>query len=201
MMKSVHLLAASLMLSLTACSSVPVHYHTLLSPESDANGTHTDRAEAPFLLNVLPVGIPAQLDQSYMVVRQGRNGVAILDNERWASAFGDEVRSALSAQLTSRLATRDIAGLPAPSSKPVITLKVQIRRFDAYPNRAVQLEATWSLGQLGAANNPHRIGQARLSEAAPGDYTALVNAEQDVLRQLAEKIASDAKDWSTSSYH
>jgi len=201
MMKSVHLAAASLALALTACSSVPVHYHTLLAPESHANSTHPDRAEAPFLLNVLPVGIPAQLDQSYLVVRQGQNGVAILDNERWASAFGDEVRSALSAQLTSQLGTRDIAGLPAPDGKPVITLKVQIRRFDAYPNRAVQLEATWSLGRLAGAETAHRIGQMRLSEAAPGNYTALVNVEQDVLRQLADRIATDASNWSASSYH
>lgn len=197
MKKSVHVLAASLVLALTACSSVPVHYHTLLSPQSDGSAVH---ANAPFLLNVLPVGIPAQLDQSYLVVRQGQNGVAVLDNERWASAFGDEVRSALSAQLTSQLATRDIAGLPTPDGKPVITLKVQIRRFDAWPNRAVQLEATWSLGRLDGANTTHKIGQASLSEAAPGDYTALVNAQQDVLRQLADKIAIDANHWSASSY-
>ncbi|OTP66596.1 PqiC family protein [Caballeronia sordidicola] len=197
MMKSSHLLAASLLLALTACSSVPVHYHTLLSPQSDGGGMH---ANAPFLLNVLPVGIPAQLDQSYLVVRQGQSGVEILDNERWTSAFGDEVRSALSAQLTSQLATRDIAGLAASVSEPVITLKVQIRRFDAWPNRAVQLEATWSLGRLDGTGTATRIGQASLSEAAPGDYTALVNAQQDVLRQLAGKIASDAKDWSTFFY-
>ena len=206
-MKVLTLLSASVLLALAGCSSAPVHYHTLLAPQASVSDA---TIKAPFLLNVLPVGIPAQLDQTYLVVRQGQNGVTILDNERWASAFGDEVRSALSAQLTQQLASRDIAGLPAPGpkGKPVMMVKVQIRRFDAWPNRDVQLDASWSLGVFGDPENgdgnhgmnAHRLGHASLTEAAPGGYAALVNAQQDVLRQLAGKISSEAKEWSANAY-
>jgi uncharacterized lipoprotein YmbA len=180
----------ALLLALTACSSTPVRYHTVLPPlERDAAA----RPEAPFLVDVLPVGIPAGLDQPQLVVRQGDGGMVVLDAERWASPLGDEVRGALSSHLATLLDTQDVAGLSTKSDKPVVMVKVQVRRFDAWPGQRVQLVADWELALSSDPGRVRVIGSGRFDEAATGGYPALIGAYQQAVRELAMRIAMDAR--------
>jgi uncharacterized lipoprotein YmbA len=116
-----------------------------------------------------------------------------LDNEHWASAFKDEVRSALSAQLTGLLGTRDITGLMTRVNEPVVKVTVRIRRFDAWPDSAVQLDATWSVSLVNDEKMPPRVGHAYVEEPAASGYNALVSVEQTVLQDLAQRISLDVK--------
>ncbi len=182
-------------LTLNACASAPMHYYTLVSPAvQPAAATQP----APFVIDVLPVGIPAALDQQEMVVRQGDSGVAVLDNERWAAPLGDEFRAALSAQLVHRLGTQDIAGLTHPSSQSVLAIKVQIRRLDAWPGHAMLLVADWSLGFARDPNGARLTCHSQLQEAATGGYAELVGAQQRAIARLAGHIADDARGWAQS---
>lgn len=119
-------------LVLAACGgSAPVRYYTLV-PAADAYApTATQSAitpsAAPFQFELLPVGVPAQVDQPQLVVRQGGQGVAVLDGERWIAPLGDEVRGALSADLARQLHTQDVSGLPA-GARPVLRIKVDLLR-------------------------------------------------------------------------
>ena len=185
-MKSASLFMSALVVSLSACTSAPVHYRTLLAPAVESADVTTHAA--PFVLDVLPVGVPPQLDTSNLVVRQDGSSVRVLDNEHWAAPFGDEVRSALSAQLGTRLVAHDIAGLSVPPGAPVVTVKVQIRRLDAWPGHAVHLEAGWSLG---LPSGTRRNGYAVIDKTAQGDYAALVDAEQQAIHDLAQSIARE----------
>lgn len=176
--------------TLAGCSSAPVHYYTLRPPLEREN---TAVPAAPFFISVLPVGISAELDQPQLVVRQGQTGVAVLDGERWASPLADEVRGALSAHLTSMLNTQDVAGLPQEPHDPVLLVKVQIRRIDAWPGQRVQLSADW---ELAFANDPRRIrmsGSGCFDEAAMAGYPRLANAYQQVVQDLAARIRVDAR--------
>ncbi len=180
---------------LTACSSAPVHYHTLLAPIEQVAAA---KQPAPFLIEVLPVGIPAQLDQPQLVVRQGDSGVVVLDGERWAGPLGDEVREALSAKLTRHLATQDIAGLARPGDKQVMRIKLQVRRFDIWPGQRSQLDADWSLGLADEAGNARLTCRGQFDAASPGGYPAQVQAQQRLIAELAARIAADARAWSLS---
>ncbi|HWU34701.1 MAG TPA: PqiC family protein [Methylovorus sp.] len=183
-------------LVLGACaSSPPVHYHTLLAPVAPAS---VAPANAPFLIEVLPVGIPPQLDQSQLVVRQGPSQVAVVDGERWAGPLADEFRNALSAQLTRRLQTQDVAGLTVPKDKPVLRIKVQVRRLDAWPGQMAQLDADWSLGLAHQPGNPRFLCHGQFQEQAAGGYAELVQAQQRSIAALAERIAAQASTWATS---
>lgn len=186
-----------LALGLTACStaSAPVHYYTLLAPPAAS-----PRAEpaVSFLIEVLPVGIPEQLDQSQLVVRQSDSAIAVLDGERWAGTLSDELRNALSAELISRLGTQDIAGLVKPANKSVLRIALQIRRLDAWPGQKVQLDADWSLDFARPAENSRQLCHARFEEAAPGGYPELVQAEQRIIAALATRIAAEARNWTVS---
>jgi uncharacterized lipoprotein YmbA len=177
---------------LTACSSAPVHYHTLLVP----GGERTVAGQAaPFAVEVLPVGVPVQVDQPQLVVRQGASGVAVLDGERWAAPLGDEVRAALSAALARRLGTQDVAGLARPGDRQVVRIKVQVRRFDIWPGQRAQLDADWSLGIADEAGHARLTCRGQFDAAAPGGYPELVQAQQKLVAALADRIGADAQAW------
>ena len=76
---------------------------------------------------------------------------------------------------------------------PVLLVKVQIRRIDAWPGKRVQLSADW---ELAFANDPRRIrmsGSGCFDEAAMAGYPRLANAYQQVMQDLAARIRVDAR--------
>ncbi|UYO93110.1 membrane integrity-associated transporter subunit PqiC [Pollutimonas sp. M17] len=181
-------------LILGACASAPIHYHTLVAPPSEAA---FPGQRVPFLIEVLPVGVPEQLDRPQLVVRHGDNGVSVLETERWASMLDDEIRQALSAALTQQLGTKDIAGLTGSVRAPVVRVKLQVRRFDAWLGTKVHLSADWSLSVVGKAKEGGLTCGAQFSLSAPGGYVELVQAQQQAISLLAERIAADARKIST----
>lgn len=186
----IHVGLVAMIGSLAACSSAPIHYYTLRPPLGQEA---TTAPAARFFVNVLPVGISGELDQPQMIVRQGQSGVAVLDSERWASPLGDEVRGALSTHLASMLNTQDIAGLSQQSRGPVLLVKVQIRRIDAWPGQRVQLVADW---ELAFANDPRQLrmsGSGCFDEAAVAGYPQLTSAYQRAVQELAARISVDAR--------
>jgi hypothetical protein len=185
-------------LTLSACAPAPVHYYTLVSP---ATQTASATQPAPFVIDVLPVGIPAQLDQQQMVVRQGDSDVAVLDNERWSAPLGDELRTALSADLVRRLGTQDIAGLPRPPGQSVLGIRLQIRRFDAWPGHVAQLEADWSLSFTKDPDGARLTCHSQVVEPAPGGYAEMAHAQQRAIAELAGQIADEARGWAQSRQH
>ncbi|WP_113625628.1 PqiC family protein [Pectobacterium peruviense] len=177
---------------LSACSSPPVHYHTLLAPASSAATTaHT----APFFIDVLPVGVPAQIDTSQLVIRQGNSGAVVLDNERWLSPLGEEIRTALSAGLTQRLNTQDVSGLVRAAETPVVRIHLQVRRFDSWPGQFVTFDADWSLSATGGEGRTRLLCRSQFTELAASGDTTMLQAQQQVITRLAEQIAVTATRW------
>lgn len=179
----------TLMVSLSACSSPSVHYHTLVAPIAEVP---TPVQPAPFLIAVLPVGIPSQIDVPQLVVRQGDSGAKVLDNERWLSPLGDEIRTALSVGLMQRLGTQDVAGLAKTEETPTIKIQLQVRRFETWPGRVVEFDAGWSLSSQGK----RLVCSSRFSQATEPGYTAMLQAQQQIIAGLATQIAATARQWS-----
>ncbi|MGN6481706.1 PqiC family protein [Luteibacter sp.] len=176
--------SALLVVTLAACSSAPVHFHTLIPPAAVASAT-----VAPFAIDVQAVGVPPQVDQPSMVLRSGSSSVSVLDGERWASPLGDEIRSALAADLSSRLGTHDIHGLPRAKDAKVVRVQVDVRRFDSELGGSATLEAAWSVRTDDQSANC----ASRVVEPAGGSYDSLVDAHQQALAQLADQIAAASR--------
>lgn len=187
----VRYLLPGICLLLAACTSPDSHYHTLMSSTpSAAHRSHFD-------ISVLPVIVPAQLDMQQVVIRKNSSGAAILENERWLSPLADEFTTALSAQLAERLATQDIAGLANQPNRPVVTVKVKVRRFDSWPGNKIHLQADWVLTLK--PENRQTLCHSDLSQAVRGDVSALFPAWQNLLNRLSEQIAATAITLSTQT--
>jgi uncharacterized lipoprotein YmbA len=174
------LLALSALLLAACATPQPLTLHTLMPPDLAP-------ARAPTLaIELLPVGVPAALDQQPIVLRQGAGELRLLERERWAAPLGEELRSALAALLSRALDARDVSGLPRPAD--ALRIKVEVRRFESAPGSHALLEADWSVAR-GA--EPQRLlcrSEQRVG-AGPG-IAALVQAHQQALQALAGDIAA-----------
>lgn len=172
---------------LAACASAPVHYYTLMPAADRAQAAP---ASADFQFELLPVGIPAQDDVPQLVVRQGGQSVFLLNGERWAAPLTDEVRAALAIEIARRAHAQDISGAAPARGKPVLRIKVDLRRFDSVPGSYALIEATWTIRQL--SSQATLTCSSRISQSAGQGYAGLVAAHQRALASLAGQIASAA---------
>jgi len=169
-------------------STVPTHYHTLLGAAAE---TTTSSAPASFLIDVQPVGIPAQVDRPQLVVRDG-GGMTPLEQERWIAPLADEARTALSTDLSRELAATDVAGQPRPEGAKVVTIKVDLRRFDSTPGAYAAIDAVWSL----STNDPNAkalVCDSAARETVSTGYDELVQGHRRALTAIASRIASAAR--------
>ena len=180
-------------LLVSACSSPTVRYHTLASADI---GVQPVKPPAAFLISVLPVGVPPQLDQTPLVVRQGASGALVLDNDRWLSPFSEEIRTALATALVNRLNTQDVSGLAERTgAQPVLRVHLQVRRFDAWPGQKVMFAGDWSLSALDAGHRVQLLCTSHFTQRAPGGYEEMLQAQQKIIVRLAEQIAINADRW------
>lgn len=174
-----------LTLLLAACSSAPVHFYTLLPP---APATDAQQM-ASYRIAVLPVDIPAQVDRPQMVVRQGSGSVALLEGERWIAPLGDEIRNALSGELSRRLGAEDVYGLAHAGDMPVYRIQVNIQRFESVLGQYTSLSAAWSVHVTGDKQKTASC-TSRIREPVGQGYAALAMGHQRGLQALAGRIAT-----------
>lgn len=179
------LLAVSLLLA--ACASAPLHYYTLVAPVDGTLAPASDATSLPFEL--LPVGIPAQVDQPQLVVRAGAQGMAVLGSERWIAPLGDEVRSALSADLARSLHSQDFSGVPS-GEQPRLRIKLDLLRFDSQPGGRALIEGVWSVRLLHGAHPAALSCTSQVSEPVGPGYPALVQGHQRAIARIAAQIAA-----------
>jgi uncharacterized lipoprotein YmbA len=185
--------ALGLGLGLTACSSTPTHYYTLIAPATSAPAT---TAQPLFQFEMLPVLMPVQVDQPPVVVRQGNGSLAILENDRWGAPLGDEFHDALTGQLERRFGTRDLAGLPKQTDQPVLSLRTDVRRFESVLDQYALIDVVWNLSLAGnGAKRQNLTCSSVIRQPAGIGMENLVLAHQQAVSSLADTIAKTATDW------
>jgi len=189
------LAAAAAATTLAACASAPSgQYYTLLPDAASSAAPGREPGRASFAISVQPVEIPAQVDRPQLVLSQaGSAQVTLLNESLWAAPLADEVRNALSSDLTRRLGALDIARQSAPSGVPLWSVSMTVRRFESIYGRQAVLDATWRLApsNLAGARSMVCAGQAMV-EVGPG-MPALVQGHQQALQRLAGVIAAQLR--------
>ena len=94
--------ALGLVALLGACSSVsPPRFHTLMPALVSTTPTIAPAGKVAW--EVLPVAVPAQVDQPQWVVRAADGSLAVLELERWIAPLGEEIRAAVADRVTQAL--------------------------------------------------------------------------------------------------
>jgi uncharacterized lipoprotein YmbA len=178
----------ALVAQVAGCGSAqPPRYHTLMpAPASTA------RPAAPagsLVWEVLPVAIPAGVDQPQWVVRTVDGSLAVLEQERWIAPLGEEIRAAVADRLTQEV------GAPAVSaeSRKRWRIRIDVHRFDSTPGREARLEATWTLSSDADAAAALRCRGEFVQALAASGYLALAKGHQQAVTTLADAIGSELK--------
>lgn len=194
-----HLLVLACALGLSACSSTPTHYYTLIAPAMQASASV---AQAPFQFEMQPVLMAVQVDQPPLVVRQGDGSLAILENERWGAPLGDEFHDALTGELERRFGSRDLAGLPKQSDEPVLSIRTDVRRFESVLDHYALIDVVWNLSLRGNGNGNGNGSKRQtitcssiIRQPAGTGMESLVLAHQKAVSDLADTIARTANQW------
>ena len=182
-------LVGALALGLAGCASAPMHYYTLTSSTPLVQNSYPT-GQRPFEL--MPVGVPAQVDVPQLVIRTSGQGMQLLDGERWIAPLGDEIHSALAADLANALGVDDVSGLPG-NGETRLRITVNVRRFESVPDNHTLVIADWSLRLTGQ----QRVLACSTASRVPvgAGYDALVAGHQAGLADVARAIATTARSW------
>jgi len=175
MAPSMKLPLIGLALLLAACRSDPIHYHTLIPPQSGVS--HGNASQIQFE----GLSVPPQVDRPQMVVRQGNSGLAILETEWWGASLMDELQNALVDQLANASLARRYS------------LRVDVQRFDSIPGQYGLIDATWRLRPLdGGTTAALKTCRSVLQTPSGASLDDLVVAQQNNVKRLAAAIAQGA---------
>jgi uncharacterized protein len=178
-----------LILLSVACTSTPVHFHTLLPASAEPH-----RAPTPSLaykVTIEAVKIPAQVDRIEMVVRQNDGEIAVLNTELWIAPLPDELQSAVSVEIHRQLRLADATdGHHGPQE---ISIRVAVGRFESAPSRYVLIDASWEL-QSGTTAHPERLRcTSHVYQPVGNGYIALERGQQLAVAMIADQIATGVR--------
>lgn len=169
------------MLLLAACSApAPPSFHSLVPPVAGAPAAASPDLPA---WRLLPVSIPAQVDQPQLVVRRADDTFALFEQQRWIAPLNEEIRAALGEHLTATLGTP--GSVPAAGRKDW-RITVDVQRFDSTPGRST-LVALWAL--LPGGDTPALRCLSVYEQTVGAGIPALVGGHRQALEQLSASIA------------
>jgi uncharacterized protein len=177
---------------LAACASPTSRFYTLGG--SDARPAPVVASAAAFYFELAPVDMPQQVAKNQLVVQTSGPQVRVLEEERWASLPGDEVRRALSSDLTRQLGAIDVYGTPHPDSVPVYRVKVNVQRFESWPGSQAVIDAVWSVRAAGSDTvmTCRTVAQERVDAG----YDALVEGHRKAVDEIASAISAGVRNLS-----
>lgn len=172
---------------LSGCGrSSPTTYYIL-----DGSGPPAQQdISAERTLRVAMVNIPDYLNRNNIVSREpGENRLILADFHLWAEPLSNGIRRVAQGLLAAMLRGRNIEVIPNGSDQDAdYVLELDINRLDGNFGGNATLAAAWTLfgKNASATAGGEFVGQAPVSG---NTYDILVNAESQVIRDMAESVA------------
>ncbi|MFJ2709299.1 membrane integrity-associated transporter subunit PqiC [Pseudomonas sp. NPDC087346] len=164
-------LAACLLLG--ACRSDPISFHTLTPVQLPNTRAGTQ-------IPIEAITVPPQVDRPQIVIRQGNSGLAILETQWWGASLADELRSALTDQLSN-------AG-----GRGNVSVRLDVQRFDSIPGQYGLIDVKWRLRPVGATDSGLLTCRSTLQTPSGPSIDDLVSAQQNNVKRLAALISQAA---------
>lgn len=192
---------------LAGCSTPQTLYYTLSAPPASSSDVQITGQSGASTTPVAPVAhvayvayrinsmtVPAQVDDSPLVVRQSPDQLMVLTYDRWTAPLSDQFRDALSQALTREMGVPPLQNLASTvqgsANRPVAQVGVDVQRFDLLPGQAALLDVAWQVDRPAQGRQPARsltcYSEFR-TPATPG-VAPLVAAQQNNVLKLAGQI-------------
>ena len=133
---------AAFALLMASCATQPDHFYAL-TPLPDAARAPAGTLSTHVILNVT---IPPVVDRRELVLNDSNGRVLILEHERWAAPFAEQVSDALARDIEQRRSDVVVAdrGFDRAGTPPV-RIRVDVVRMSARRNGRATLEAHWRI--------------------------------------------------------
>jgi len=189
------LICAALTLAAGACaSSPPIHYLSLDDGQPAAAGSPIGVSVA-----VTQANLPDLIDRPQLVVRSSGHQLQISEQYEWAEPLRRQVPRVIARDLGAALDSGRVVALPidAQDFDPDFKVMLDIQRLDVVAGQGVDLDVVWRVEPRDGRTFFGRsmVRQAIETTSGPGDYPALVAAENLALRAVAANIAEGIKGW------
>ncbi|EPG36956.1 PqiC family protein [Acinetobacter colistiniresistens] len=188
------------MIGVVACSSTPTpNYYTLASKVSPLASSKVR------VIEVLPVGLPDRIDRVSIVVQDAAGKSRILENERWTSTLGAELRDNLSAGLQQKLGAVDRYNSGMTGGKVSYRVATDFSHFDIVnasdaANKNVEVSVAWIIKRndpnitLDTNSNQNQQLACRMSFSQPilsgqNQIQHIVSAASGSLNKVVDAIA------------
>ena len=177
---------------LSACittSSPKAHFYTLA-----AAGTKSQVAQSStqiYAIEVLPVKVPERLKRPQLVINSKNSAeLKILEQDRWASSFNDELRDAFVSGLSNQLPAIDVSRGGRISNKPIYRITIVLQQFNATPGEQVEAQFGWTITQLKADARENRMlsCQATIIKTVGSDIDSVVKGVQATVAETIQAI-------------
>ena len=183
---------------MAACVSPEPTLHTL-----SVHPAATDAGRFQRAFRLAGVRVPDRLDKPQIVLRTSDSEVQALEQQRWASPFGSELRDALSAQLAGALSAVDVGGGVVPAGVPLYRITADMPSYDARPGQNVTALVAWRVTRDAtaapstSASAPALACQTTLTAPVAADASAnvdaVVSSTQQLVQQWSAQIAQSVQ--------
>lgn len=195
---SFKLLIWVLAVTLTACATpkTSMRFYTLANPYPISNEAEKFPAAASIAIEVLPVNIPERLKRPQLVITQKNSTqLNILEQDRWSSAFNDELQDAFVSGLSRQLNAVDISRGGRIANQPTYRIAIALQQFNATPGDQVQANFGWTITRLdsvnSASNNRSFSCQTTISKTVGSETAAVVKGVQETIADAIQAISAN----------
>lgn len=172
---------AALLISGCANQAIEPSYY-LLRPQQDLQSGQLNPSEDFSLGNVV---IASYLDQPGLFIQTADGTLRPARQNLWAEPVYEGVRNILFVEIAQ---AKGEELLPSNLSKKTTVVDIRIDELHGTHDGTAKLVAYWWLKRDGKVLGIHRFSQTK-TQAEDG-YSALVDAERDLLKELAQQIAA-----------
>ncbi len=194
-------LIVALTIALAACATpATVRFYTLSNqmqnkPAGVSNTT-------PIAIEVLPVRVPERLKRPQLVITSKNvSQIKILEQDRWSSAFNDELHDAFVSGITNQLGAIDISRSGRVANQPIYRISIALQQFNATPGEQVQTNFAWTVRRLNADSSsgdmPSLSCQSIISKTVTSDINAVVIGLQEAVADVTKAISTNVTSLNT----
>jgi uncharacterized lipoprotein YmbA len=190
-MKNLVRLALLVILGVTlgACAATQPPAYYLLEAAPGIT-THKGSRQPCMVIGMRPIRIPSYIDRPQIMVRTGKNELAISEFNQWAEPLDVGIARVVSRNLVSLTCADVVSVLPAGRSGPVdYLLNIRLAGLEGSLGGEAVLEAEWSLSE-GETRQMILSSRSRFVKPVDGkDHASLVSAHSDLIADLSREIA------------